>query len=342
MNHDTVAGGTPVPVLDVGAARDGSPTQRAALAELVGDACARVGFFVVEGHGVAPGVISDIYSTTAAFFDRPLAEKLRCASPDGHHYEGFAPMDLEVPGTHLAGRPNLLEMYRMALHDDAAAATAAGFRADVSETMVPNHWPDRPAGFQVAWRRYFDELRTLADALLEVCAIALDVDRQSFRPSFDQPLSTIVANHYPPQPVAPAPGQFRLAEHVDFSAVTLLFQDGAPGGLEVHHAGGWWPVPARPDSFVVNIGDLLARWTNERWRATRHRVANPAPAEASTRRISIPFFHMPNHDAVIEPIAACVDERGPRFAPVTGGEWVLLRRAGVSADHGRLRPAETG
>jgi len=154
----------------------------------------------------------------------------------------------------------------------------------------------------------------------------------------DHHLGAMAANCYLEQPVAPPAGQFRIYPHVDFSTLTILYQDDSPGGLQVHKRGaGWVDVPAIPGTYVVNLGDLMGRWTNDKWVATPHRVVNPPRDQAMTRRISLPFFHNPNHDALIESISSCVTaDRPAKYLPIEAGEWTAARRAGLSANHARI------
>jgi len=206
------------------------------------------------------------------------------------------------------------------------------------DSMPTNLWPAQPADFEATWKRYFGLMEDLSGRMLRLFAVALDLPEDFFADKVDQHLSSMAANCYPEQPVPPASGQLRVRAHVDFSTLTILYQDDAPGGLQAHQRGvGWVDVPYVPGSFVINLGDLMARWTNDRWVATPHRVVNPPPELAMTRRISLPFFHLPNHDAVIEPIATCVTEAWPaRFVPVVAGEWTKSRREYASANVGRI------
>ncbi len=126
----------------------------------------------------------------------------------------------------------------------------------------------------------------------------------------------------------PLPGQLRAGAHSDYGSLTILLPEAAPGGLEILAPdGAWRPVPAIPGAFIVNIGDLMARWTNDRWVSTVHRVVNP-PADAlgSVRRQSLAFFHQPNYDALIECIPGCAGPGRPvRHAPITSGNHRLMK-----------------
>ena len=157
-------------------------------------------------------------------------------------------------------------------------------------------------------------------------AVALDLPESWFEDKIDHHFSSLAANHYPSQERPPAPRQLRIAGHTDSGSLTLIPQDGSQGGLEIKHpaTGSWLSVPSIPGTFVVNIGDLMAQWTNDRWVSTLHRVVNPDAGDAAkSRRLSLVYFHQPNEDALIECIPTCADAGKPaRYAPITAGEHI--------------------
>jgi isopenicillin N synthase-like dioxygenase len=329
-----------VPIIDLAPFFSGSSEMRRVVADEVGAACRSIGFLVVTGHGVPADAISDVYDATKVFFALPQEEKLKIAGPAGDAYTAYSPQG-DPYATQDGTRPNLREAFHASRYDTPAEAIAGGYPADVVASMPPNKWPEKPAEFEAAWKRYFAEMELLSGRLLHIFATALELPEDWFDDKVDRHLGTMAANCYVEQPVPPAPGQFRSRAHVDFSTLTILYQDDAPGGLQVHHRGaGWLDVPPVPGSYVVNLGDLMGRWTNDQWVATPHRVANPPAELAMTRRFSLPFFHLPNHDAVIEPIPTCVTASNPaRYVPVLAGEWTAARREGRSANFGRVAPA---
>lgn len=315
-----------VPVIDLTAFRDG--TDRRRVAEAVGDACTTIGFLVISGHGIDPAVIDNATETSRAFFHLPLEEKLRCLPAEPWYFRGYEPLG----GSALARSldditpPDLCELFRISRFDDPAAAGAAGARDGLEYYFAPNIWPSRPAGLRPSLEAYYAALEHLADTLMAVFAVALGLSEDYFRPYVDHHITNLCVNYYPPQLRAPEPGQLRRGAHSDYGSMTILYQDAAPGGLQVlTKAGTWADVPHIPGTFVVNIGDLMARWTNDRWVSTMHRVVNPArdADEAATERISIPFFHQPNFDAVISCLPNCSSPDHPaKYDTVTSGEWV--------------------
>ena len=158
------------------------------------------------------------------------------------------------------------------------------------------------------------------------------VDEHFFDDKIDRHITAMRLNFYPAQTEVPLPGQLRAGEHTDYGNFTILNGENAPGGLQVLARGGdWVDVETEPSSFVVNIGDLLMRWTNDRWLSNMHRVVNPPPGAAAGRpRLSIAFFNHPNYDALIE----CLPTQGAaRHAPVLSGDYrdVKYAKTGLTA-----------
>ncbi len=173
------------------------------------------------------------------------------------------------------------------------------------------------------WRAYYRQMERLARDIMRIFAVALDLPERFFDDKIDKHVSRVRAINYPDQREAPLPGQLRAGEHTDYGSITILKIEDAPGGLQVKtRQGEWLNVEAVPDAFVVNIGDLMMHWTNDRWISTLHRVLNP-PRDAAlgTRRISLAFFHQPNYDALIECLPSCQGPGNPaKYPPVTSGE----------------------
>jgi isopenicillin N synthase-like dioxygenase len=166
----------------------------------------------------------------------------------------------------------------------------------------------------------------LAGKLMHISALALDLDENYFDPYFDRMTTNLRFVDYPHQTVAPLKGQLRYGAHTDFGGFTILRQDDAPGGLQVLGPDKKWvEVKPIPGSFVVNTGDLIQRWTNDRWLSNVHRVTNPPlNASSSTRRLSVVFFSQPNHDADISALPSCVKpgEAG-KYPPVKAYDHLM-------------------
>jgi isopenicillin N synthase-like dioxygenase len=318
--------GASVPIIDLESFRRGDDPD-GATAQAMAEACAQIGFLVVSGHGVDAEVIDDAQREARAFFHLPLDVKRRCQPPVSWYFRGYEPPGGSALAKSLGAEtpPDLCELFRISRFDDPGNVAAAGGGPPELEYFYgANIWPDEPAGLRPALERYYAELETLAMTIMRLFAIGLQLPEEWFADKFDRHITNLCVNYYPPQHEPPAPGQLRRGAHSDYGSLTVLYQDDAPGGLEVlTKADEWEPVPHLPGTFVVNIGDLMAVWTNGRWTSTMHRVVNLARADADSERISIPFFHQPNRDALIECIPTCLAPgESPRFAPVTSGEWV--------------------
>ena len=164
-------------------------------------------------------------------------------------------------------------------------------------------------------------MRDLGDRLMALFARGLGMPPGFFADKTAQAANALRAINYPARDTAPLPGQLRAGAHTDYGTLTILRQD-AVGGLEVLGPGGRWAgVEPVPGAFVINIGDLMARWTNDRWRSTVHRVVDPPdPAAAAARRQSMPFFQNANWSAEISCLPTCREPgEKPRYEPVLAG-----------------------
>ncbi|WP_349879209.1 2OG-Fe(II) oxygenase family protein [Micromonospora sp. HUAS YX12] len=282
------------------------------MAEAVGAACRTSGFFVVVGHGVSEHTISRMYEVCRAFFAQPaeLKDEVR-NDPRDPLQRGF-------------GRYPALEMFcATRLGEDAPADTPPDAPGALEG---PNRWPALP-GFREAYWAYYMAVEGLALELMRLVALALGLPSDWFDDKFDRHMTPLAVNYYLPRDTPPRPGEVRNDPHTDFGTVTVLYQDDAPGGLQVRdEAGNWLDVPPIPGSFVINLGRLMTMWTNDRWTSTVHQVVYPPAAQAHLDRISIAFFHQPNPDAVVSCIPTCTSaDDPPHHRPVTSGEFFLVR-----------------
>jgi len=309
-----------IPIIDISPALNGDAAERAAVAAAIDRACRSIGFLVIAGHGVDPALIGAMERVTRDFFDRPAAEKRRFVSPDPAVFRGYHALETNSLARSLdvkAAPPDLFERFSIGpVPADAADPyyRMPGARA----SFAANIWPDIE-GFDVIWLSYFRAMEDLACRMMRLFALALDLEETWFDGKIDRHISTMVANHYPEQTTPPLPGQMRAGAHTDYGSLTILKTEPKPGGLEVRMADGtWFAAPVVPGTFIINIGDLMAQWTNDRWVSTLHRVVNP-PREAAggNRRLSIVFFHQPNYDTLIETLPG---DQPTRYAPVTSGD----------------------
>jgi isopenicillin N synthase-like dioxygenase len=315
-----------VPVIDIAPFRLGGAADKAAVAAAVDRACRDIGFLVIAGHGVDAALIERTRAVARDFFALPLAEKQRVARPAPHVTRGYIGLhdeSLARSRDPMAAGSDLNESLMIGPVDAPPPAVAAAGGAH----FAPNLWPERPAELRAVWSDYYRATGALAATVMRIFAVALGRPEGFFDDKIDHHISRLRVRHYPAQRVAPAPGQIRAGAHSDYGSLTLLATEDRPGGLQVCNAAGdWRDVPIVPGTFIVNIGDLMARWTNDRWVSTLHRVVNPPRSvedagDADTSRVSLVFFHNPNHDAEIRSL----DDGAPaKYPPTTSGEH--LRR----------------
>jgi len=282
----------------------------------VADACARIGFLVVSGHGVPDAVIGNMLAASRAFFALPVEAKLAACPPDPAVFRGYLPMADRSLGQSMGveGTPDLRE----------------GFAVGGTSPSTPaNIWPPATPGFREACAAYHQALDALAGALMRIFALALGLPETFFDRKVDQQFSDLVAYHYPPMAVEPRPGQLRGGAHTDFGSLTLVCGDPSAKGLQVWTGQDWEDVPVVPGAFVVNLGDLMAQWTNDLWVSTLHRVVNPAGPDWHRSRYSLVFFHQPNNDVLIESL----DPANPaKYPPITSGEHLRRKLEAMKID----------
>jgi isopenicillin N synthase-like dioxygenase len=319
-----------VPVIDVAPFRGGSAPERAAVAAEVARACTDIGFLVITGHGVAEDLVDAMYRASKEFFESPLETKLAVARPEAGQIRGYSGVEQEGLGL-LEDEPvpaDLKESFDIGPLD-VPADDPYYTCAEAGAHFAPNLWPERPPEFEQVYRRYYGAMEALTVEMFRILATALELPTDFFADKVNRHISLLRANYYPPQPNQPKPNQLRGGAHSDYTAMTILWQEDVPGGgLQVQNkVGQWVDVPAVPGTFVVNLGDSLERWTNEKWVSTMHRVVNPPRDVAATHsRVSIPYFVQPNYDTVIECIDSCFDEEHPaKFGPVRNGEYLHMK-----------------
>ena len=256
--------------------------------------CTEIGFFTITGHGVPAEVIRGLNSKAHAFFALPMQEKLEVMPADIKTPRGYKPVGYEALGHGNANMtpPDLKEYYhfgRESWPNEPYFTSAEGQRY-----FIPNVWPRNPAGLRRAAARYYAAMERLVGELMRLTALGLGLEEHFFDDKIDRHITAMRLNFYPEVKEPPKPGQLRGGEHTDYGLLTILNGENVPGGLQVKtRAGTWIDVETDPDTFVVNIGDLLMRWTNDRWVSNVHRVATPPGNAAGAKRLSMAFFSPP-------------------------------------------------
>ena len=223
------------------------------------------------------------------FFDLPLETKRHSPAPSPDYAYGYSPVQGEVLARSLGDStpPDLKESLNM-----GPLRLPPVIPPGAEAIMAEPRWPTQPASLRPAWEAYFDAMGELAGRLLSIMAAGLGLPTDQFEPLLEYHSGAMRAINYPELETQPLPGQLRAGAHTDYGTLSILRYDDAPGGLEVMGPDGWAAVPMVPGGFVVNLGDMMARWTNDRWVSTLHRAGlPPTDAGRSTRRQSIVFFH---------------------------------------------------
>jgi len=284
----------------------------AAVGQALLDAARSVGFFYVRNHGVPQPLIERAYGLSRRFFGLPDEAKQRVRINAIHR--GF----LAIGGARMyeTARVDLKESFIWGPelgHDDPDVAAG-------KPLMGPNQWPAELPELASALTEYSGAAMACARSLLRGFAVSLGLDADFFRERFAKPLARCSLIYYPPQPADSGNDQFGVAPHTDYGGLTLLNQDDT-GGLQVRARSGEWvtAVPI-PGTFVVNVGDLMARWTNDRFVSTPHRVVN----SSKRARYSMALFFDPAFDTVIDP-RDLRPEGAALHPPVTCGDYIVSR-----------------
>jgi isopenicillin N synthase-like dioxygenase len=315
----------PVPSIDISPFLGGAASARASVAAAVAKACEEIGFFKISRHDVALDLVGKAFATASAFFDLPQEIKDRSRPPKSSSARGYHALRTKNLAKTLGfdNPPDLREQFYIG--PLVSRATEFAHIPGAAELYAENIWPQTPAGYREVFSEYYRQLERLAGTLMRIFAVALGVEKNYFDDKIDRHFSTLPANHYPEPDGDPLPNQIRAGEHTDFGSLTILAVNGRVGGLQVKLRDGTWrDVTAEPDEFIINIGDMMQRWTNDRWLSNVHRVVNPPPKErAGTKRMSMGYFLHPNYDAEIACLPTCLGPGRPaRYPPVRAGDMM--------------------
>jgi isopenicillin N synthase-like dioxygenase len=311
-----------IPIIDMAPFLNGSPEERQRVANEIGKACEDIGFLVLQNVGVDPQIIDNAWNSSANFFDRPHDEKILLQKPQDEYPFGFTEIGGEIlsdgkareTNTVIESHPDLKEMFSIGPKNPLA-----GF--------PPRQWPEKPESFAGDWEAYYEAMSGLANSLLHAFAMALGLPSEDYFEQFtDHHGSAMRALNYPDMDGQTAvPGQIRASAHTDYGTITLL-KSGGPG-LQVskdRDPPTWVDVPHVPDAYIVNLGDLMRRWTNDRWQSTLHRVINPPSGANWGRRQSIAFFYNLNPDAEVSMLQTRDTEKEEsKYPSIVAGDFLM-------------------
>jgi isopenicillin N synthase-like dioxygenase len=309
-----------IPLIDLTDWYDGDDNDRARIAGLVDTALQEAGFLLVTGHKVPAALADDVRTQTRSFFALPIDTKKQYATGPGGH--GWIPSGAEANAGSdgIETPPDLKESYGFGPSEFTEEESESGW-------YWANVWPEDQPQMKAACVEYADHCADLADDLLEIFALALDLPTNFFTSRCDRSPWQTNINWYPAMDAvgAVADQQYRIGQHTDFGSLTILDRQPGSGGLQVRSLDGQWiDAPWVPGSLTINTGDLLARWTADRWRSTPHRVLPPPADEPTEELLSLVFFHEANPSTVVESLPT--GKAGPAtYEPVTAGDFLRAR-----------------
>ncbi|WP_279102008.1 isopenicillin N synthase family dioxygenase [Gordonia bronchialis] len=331
MERMRAATGFRIPVVDISAyTTGGDAAERAVVAAQIDDAASSVGFIQIVGHQIPSAVIEEFTAVMDDFFALPLEAKKAYRTPPEIN-RGYAPpksesLSLSLGLQSAAGMNDFFEAFNVGVE--------AGEYPDLElpeDQYAANTWP-QVDHFQAAVSAYFVEARRVAHTLTRIFADALDLPPDFFDGYTDHSLDVLRMNNYalPPGDVELEGELTGMGEHTDYGIVTVLWADQVRGLQVLDPDGRWQDVAPAEGALLINLGDLMARWTNERWMSTLHRVKPPIVDGTIERRRSAAYFHDGNIDATISTLPSCVGA-GSRYSPITVGEHIGAKLAGSRA-----------
>lgn len=298
-----------LPVIDISGLSSNNPADRQAVGAELRKACLDKGFFYIRNHGVPVELVDDVFAEAAAFFALPVEQKDEVNKSQSKANRGYEPMQGQTlePGA----PPDLKEGYYIGPEHaaDDPRVVAGMFNHG------PNQWPSQRPDFRPVMEKYREVMFDLAARLMRGMALSLSLPEDYFVGYHKDANGTVRLLHYPPQPPQGNPAQKGAGAHTDFGGLTILRQ-GNVGGLQVwdQKSDAWIHADPLPDTYVVNLGDMISRWTNDRYRSTVHRVVNAS----GTERYSVPFFYTGNYAFNVECIPTCLEPgEQSKYPPVT-------------------------
>lgn len=307
-----------IPLIDLAPSFAGGTAGEAAVAYEIHKAARETGFFYVRNHGIAPAIVDGAFAAMRQFFELPQETKLAVSRDKWPVPRGYEPLYYQQLDE---GTPrDIKESFYVArelpaTHPDVIA-------------RLPNHganqWPPNLPGFKERVEAYYHPMLDLGRHLMRMLALSMSLERGYFDEAFREPSATLRLLRYPPHPGDAPPNQLGSGAHTDFGAITLLAQDDC-GGLEVENAAGeWLRADPIPNTFVVNLGDMVKRWTNDLYHSNMHRVMNNVSKDRD--RYSMALFFNPRYRQKIVTVPTCLGPgEQPKYPVCTAGEHVAER-----------------
>ena len=311
-----------IPTLDIRSFTEGEMSERKLFVDQLGHAYETIGFVAIHGHGIPDQLIEKLYDESRSFFGLPVQKKQKYARPETNNQRGFVSMGVE----HAKGsdEADLKEFWQVGQPDPPSDGDPTHF--------PPNLQVDELPAFQNAAVEAFRALEQLGQTMLQAIALHLEVDEDYFHNWVAGGNSILRAIHYPPILSEPS-SAVRAGQHEDINLITLLVGASAAGLEVLRHDDVWVPVTAFPEHIVVNVGDMLQRLTNHKFKSTTHRVVNPPQIEWPNPRFSMPFFCHPRPNMKLDAMPHLLgEEESPIEGPISAGEYLeeRLREIGLA------------
>lgn len=302
-----------IPVIDLADALKPGDAASAVVAQQIRAAATATGFFYIQNHGIKTDLLSRQFDLTRALFALPLATRQALSVHQSKTMRGFEAIGEQTLDD--SAKPDLKESFYCGMaYPDDHPYVLAGY-----QSYGGNQWPSELPHAPAQCEAYIQALLSLSRRLMQLLALSLALPESYFDTTSHSPMVTLRMLRYPPHPPSADDRTFGAGAHTDWGTLTLLAQDGH-GGLEVALPdGGWVSAPPMPDTFIVNLGDMVPRWTNGLYRSSLHRVRNTL--SGGSARYSIPFFYEPDYLARIEAVPGTLAAGAkPLFEPCTAGE----------------------
>ena len=306
-----------IPVIDLAPWFHGNAEEQKKVADEVVSACCTSGFFYIVNHRVPQQLLSSVFEVSRNFFALPIQQKEKVSFELGNKNRGYIPLGGE------SSDPDAKRDEKEAYDFTHKVPAAAAGELMMDRISGENLWAEHPENLQPVIESYLEKCIELGTTLFQIFAVGLGLERHYFDDKINYPIAQLRMLHYPAQePGSVSEENLGIGKHCDYESLTILAQ-GEIGGLQVENLQGEWvEAPPIEDAFNINIGEMLTRWTNGRFKATPHRVVNTS----GQQRYSVPFFFATNYDVNIKPLDACVPEgTKPRYEEILAGEYLVSR-----------------
>ncbi len=313
-----------IPTIDLGRFLDSHGETRREIAAKVDKICREIGFLIIENHRIDEELIRNTWEVAGRFFQYNQTEKHKVKPADPGSPRGYTPIEGETLSRTIGEEtpPDLKETFSSGpISPPQGQSQSENFDFFYGS----NIWPLEPVEFKETWIAYYKAMEVLGANIMTMLAAALEVDDNFFAKYHTHHISALRCQYYPGSPNIKIAGQLRAGAHTDYGSVTILKADPKVAGLEILAAdGSWIKAPLVKSGFIINIGDMLSRWTNDRWVSTMHRVVEPEGIGAA--RQSIAYFMNPNYDVQIETISTCISAKNPaKYDTILAGEYLMKK-----------------